>query len=224
MVEGGIKMNLYSSLFLHGKHGTHHTSSLLRGPSRLAVFQHWNPNTRQYGDPVVHVLGLPAPAKVGSICILELPGLILSDLWDPELMESTMPPLPVTECSPIMITSSGYSHTLKTPTLANLLDATAPLVLLDGQHLAESVTNGNIKYLCVFLLPVTCQIPFGMTRALSQLTFRDMVPSIHRSLSQYYLLQNPHRCSSENRRTVEDLADPSTGIPSLIHDLHAELH
>jgi hypothetical protein len=43
----------------------------------------------QYGDPVVRVLGLPAPATVGSIRTLELPGLILSDIWDPELVEPT---------------------------------------------------------------------------------------------------------------------------------------
>jgi hypothetical protein len=50
---------------------------------------------------------------VGSIRTLELPGLILSDIWDPELVKPTIPPLPVTECFPIMIASSGYSCMLK---------------------------------------------------------------------------------------------------------------
>lgn len=48
--------------------------------------------------------------------------------------------------------------------------------------------------------------------------------SIHRSFSHYYVVQNLHQCSSENRRTVEDLVDPSTGIPSLMRDLYTELH
>jgi hypothetical protein len=93
-------------------------------------------------------------------------------------------PLPVTKCFPIMVASSGYSR-LKT-TLANLVGTTAPIVLIDRQHLAESVTNGNVKTLRAFLLPVTCQIPVGMTWALSQLTFGDMVASIEALVNTMY--------------------------------------
>ena len=66
---------------------------------------------RKYGQPVVRVLDLPAPATVGSIRTLELLGLILSDIWDPDLVEPTMPPLPGTECFPAMVASWGYSRT-----------------------------------------------------------------------------------------------------------------
>ena len=82
----------------------------------IAVFQHWNPDRRHYGDPVVRVLGIPALATVvGSIRTLGFPGLILSDIWDPELVEPTMAPVfqPVTECFLIMVALSGYSCTFK---------------------------------------------------------------------------------------------------------------
>ena len=71
-------------------------------------------------------------------------------------------------------------------TLANLVGTTAPIVLIDRQHLAELVTNGNVKTLRAFLLPVTCQIPVGMTWALSQLTFGDMVASIEALVNTMY--------------------------------------
>jgi hypothetical protein len=69
---------------------------------------------RKCGEPIVHVLGLPAPATVGSIRTLELLGLISFDIWDPDLVEPTMPPLPVTEYFPAMMVASwGYSRTFK---------------------------------------------------------------------------------------------------------------
>ena len=76
----------------------------------LAVVQHWNPETRTFSPAVIRLLAAPSIATLGDLPVETLPSLLLSDVWNPDIIAPVLGDLPLAESCPIMAGTAGLSR------------------------------------------------------------------------------------------------------------------
>jgi hypothetical protein len=146
----------------------------------LLILTHWNSSdTKLFGDPVVRIVACPALATLGQFGKDDFPGINLHEAWDPLVVPISEMPTSDTSC-PLLVSSGGFSrHVSYPPTIANFIEAVAPLFISSGEDIASTVTTTEgTTCLRAFFLPEHFHFPIGMSWQLRDLTVSLMSNSV----------------------------------------------
>jgi hypothetical protein len=107
----------------------------------LMIASHWDPTSASFGDPVLQVLASPAVSSLGSFSSSDRPGINLSEAWDLTSPPFEHMPQSDTTCPIYLAMSGGFSRGQAAPfTIAQYLQATAPLFIPSGEEVADTVS------------------------------------------------------------------------------------
>jgi hypothetical protein len=87
----------------------------------LTVVQHWNPRTGTFSPAVIRLLAAPSIATLGDLPVETPPGLLLSDVWDPDIVSPVLGDLPLEESCPIMAGTAGLSREMSYLSMQTIL-------------------------------------------------------------------------------------------------------
>ena len=149
----------------------------------LAVVQHWNPATRTFSPAVIRLLAAPSIATLGDLPVETPPGLLLSDVWDPDIVSPVLGDLPLEESCPIMAGTAGLSRKMSDLSMQTILQTTAPVFIPDGVAASAIVTQGTTKVTRVLFLPELAHMPVGHCWPIEGLTLTDIEQSIQLATS-----------------------------------------
>jgi hypothetical protein len=118
----------------------------------LAVVQHWNPETGTFSPAVIRLLAAPSIATLGDLPDETPPSLLLSHVWDPDIVAPVLGDLPLEESCPIMAGTAGLSREMSDLSMQTILQTTAPVFIPDGLAASAIVTRGAAKVTRVLFL------------------------------------------------------------------------
>jgi hypothetical protein len=142
------------------------------------VVRHWRPATSTFGPAVIRLLAAPALATLGDPPPETAPGLILSDVWDPDIVSPILGNLPLVESCPVMAGTAGFSRDVGAILMANILQVTAAVFIPDGLAVSATVSQGNSVINRVLFLPELAHMPVGHCWPVDGLTLQEITDSI----------------------------------------------
>jgi hypothetical protein len=153
--------------------------------SRILTLQHQPvggmlavPDTRTSSPAVIRLLAAPSITTLGDLPVETPPGLLLSNVWDPDIVALVLGNLPLEESCPIMAGTAGLSRKMSDLSIQTILQTTAPVFILDGLAASAIVTQGATKVTCVLFLPELAHMLVGHCRPFEGLILHDIEQSI----------------------------------------------
>jgi hypothetical protein len=144
----------------------------------LAEIRHWNPDTSVFGPAVIRLLAAPALATLGDFPFATVPGLILLDVWDPDIVAPILGELPLVESCPLMAGTAGLSRDMGSISMAAILQNSAPVLIPDGLAVSSTVPHGDVDINRAIFLPELAHMPVGHCWPIEGLTLQDLTDSI----------------------------------------------
>jgi hypothetical protein len=144
----------------------------------LAVIWQWNPDMSVFGPAVIRLLAAPTLATLGDFPSATVPGLILSDFWDPDIVAPILGKLPLVESCPLMAGTARLSRDMGSISMAAILQNLAPVFIPDGLAVSSTVLHGDVDINRAIFLPELVHMPAGHCRPIEGLTLQDLTDSI----------------------------------------------
>jgi hypothetical protein len=144
----------------------------------VAVVRHWNPNTSVFGHAVIRLLAAPALATLGDFPSETVPGLVLLDVGDPDIVAPILGGFPLVESCPLMAGTAGLSRDMGSISMAAILQNSAPVFIPDSLAVSSTVPHGDVGISCAIFLPELAHMPVGHCWPIEGLTLQDLTDSI----------------------------------------------
>ena len=144
----------------------------------LAVVQHWDSVASTLGPVIIRLLAAPATATLGKATPPIAAGLILSDVWDSDIVVSVLGDLPLMESCPLMVETAGLLRNMGDISMAHILKVTAPVFIPDDHAVSAQVTQGAITVNRALFLPELAHMPVSQCWPVEGLTMQDILDSI----------------------------------------------
>jgi hypothetical protein len=157
----------------------------------IAVVRHWNPDTSAFGPAVIRLLAAPALATLGDFPADTAPGLILSDVWNPDIVALILGDLPIAESCPMMAGTAGLSRDKGTISMAAILQDSAPVFIPDGLAVSAAVVQGDSSINRAIFLPELAHMPVGHCWPIAGLTLQDFTESIRLATASRTIVCGP---------------------------------